>query len=185
LTAADRADIVGAMPSAHRSFALICTAFCLVIAAITTLGCGGKSAPARSTGEQIATAPAGSEQSFIAQADAVCARINTEILAVKAKGATAAEVIRVAPRTIALERNGISELAKLGPPSSLTSDWQRILGYRRTLAGELAQLLAMAKRNDGTSIKSLAAAKKHAHAGLSQVSKKSGFKACAKVGRVG
>jgi hypothetical protein len=173
------------MPSVRRSLALICTASCLACASIAAVGCGGKSDAARSSDGGSATGAAGSEQSFRAQADAVCARINKDILAVKVKSATAAEVIRVAPRTIALERTGIGELEKLAPPSSLEGAWQRILGYRRTLAGELAQLLDIARRNDGSSIKPLAAAKKQAHAGLSQLAKRAGFKACAKVGRVG
>jgi hypothetical protein len=154
--------------------------------ALAASGCGGKSDASSSTNGKAESGSASSGgQSFAAQADAVCSRINGEILAVKIKGASAAEVIRIVPRTASLERKGISELEKLRPPTSLVSDWQRMLSYRRTLAGELEQLLAMAKRNDGTSIKPLAASKKRTHAGLSKVSKEAGLKACAKVGRVG
>jgi hypothetical protein len=115
----------------------------------------------------------------------MCSRMNKEIAAIKVKSASAAEVKRVVPRTLGIEGRGAAELEKLEAPTSLARAWAQMLAYRHTLAAELSQLLAIAKRNDGTSIKPLAAAKARTHAQLSKLAKQTGFKDCAKVGRVG
>jgi hypothetical protein len=175
------------------SLAARCLPMLLALAALALSlgGCGGGSstaAPGRgnaSTSTSATTGAGQSKPSFIARADVVCARINTEIAAIKAKGTSAAEVKRVVPRTLSLERAGMAALEELKPPTSLVQSWLRMLAYRRTLAKQLSELLELAEKNDGTSVKPLAAAKKRAHAGLSQVAKASGFKDCAKVGRVG
>jgi hypothetical protein len=162
----------------------------LLLGVLAVAGCGGSDTTtshgaATPTSASTSTTTASSRRSFVVQADEVCSRINTEILAVKAKGGTAAEVKRVVPRIISIERKGIAALEQLRPPASLGADWLRMLGYRRTLAGELADLLSAAEKNDGTSIKPLAASKKRVHARLTQTAKAHGFKDCAKVGRVG
>jgi hypothetical protein len=181
------------MAFVRRARDIVCVLLCSAVLALAAAGCGGKSDPLRSSGKGAATTvkenapatPAGSAQRFIVQAEAVCARANAEIAAIKANGASATEVIRVVPPTLAIERRGIGELEKLRPPDSLAGSWRRMLGYRRTLATQLAQLLEIAEKNDGTSIKALASSKKRAHAGLTGVSTEAGFKNCAKVGRVG
>ncbi len=111
--------------------------------------------------------------------------MNAEIVAIKARGSSAAEVIRVVPRTLSIERKGLDELAGLDPPASIAGDWRRMQGYRRTLASELGELLVLAKQNDGTSVKPLLASKKQAHKALSQAATGAGFKDCAKIGSVG
>jgi hypothetical protein len=181
------------MSFGSRARYIVCLVVCLAALAFAALGCGGKSGTQRLSGKEAAktakgstsAARAGSTQRFIAQAETLCARANAEIAAIKAHGASAAEVVRVVPRTLAIERRGIGELERLRPPDSLAGSWRKMLGYRRTLAAQLAQLLEIAKNNDGTSIKALASSKKRTHAGLSRVSTDAGFKDCAKVGRVG
>lgn len=161
----------------------------LSLLALSFAGCGrGSSAAtssASSSADSPATADAGPRSRFIARADAICGRVNAEIVAIKTHGASAAEVIRVVPHTLSIERRAIDELAGLDPPGSIAGEWQRMLGYRRTLAGELEQLLALAKRNDGTSVKPLVASKRRAHTALSKTATVAGFKACSKIGRVG
>jgi hypothetical protein len=161
----------------------------LGVLALAVTGCGGSS---KATGTHVSSASSGTRSttrapsgSFVARAEAVCRRVNTEIVALKAKSASAAEVKRIVPQTIAIEREGLARLEKLEPPASLAHDWQRMLGYRRMLARQLAQLLDIAQKNDGTSVKPLAAAKKRLHTSLSTVATSNGFTACAKIGAVG
>jgi hypothetical protein len=168
-----------------------CAIALLVLAAIvlSIVGCGGGSgttAPtASATPAKTGVVQAGSKSQFITQADAVCGRTNAEIRAVKAKSGSAAEVIRVVPRTLAIEQKGTAALEKLAPPASLARDWRRMLGYRRTLAIELTKLLEAARQNSGASVKPLAASKKRVHASLSKTATTNGFKDCAKVGAAG
>jgi hypothetical protein len=165
----------------------ICAVLCVVTLALVIVGCGGKSDTSQpsTVGSNSASEASSAGQGFVAQADGICARINAEILSFKVKSASRAEVIRVVPPTLAVERKGIAELEKLAAPTSISAVWGRMLGNRRTLAAELAQLLAIAKKNDGRSIKVLAAAKRHAHAALTKEAKQAGFKDCGKIGRVG
>lgn len=144
--------------------------------ATTAIG-GSMGAPVQSTAQ--------STSQFVARADATCRRINAEISSIKANSASLAEIKRIVPRTVPLERRGVAALEKLAPPSSLANDWRRMLGYRRTLAGELAGLLKGAESKDAAALKALAASKKRTHASLTSAAKANGFKACAKVGTVG
>jgi hypothetical protein len=157
---------------------------------LALVACGAAGTTTSSKTAKPARAPASgapdpSSSPFLARADTICARINAEIVALKANSASSAEVKRVVPPTISIERKGIAALEKLSPPASLAQDWQRMLGYRRTLARELGELLDAAIRNDGTSVAPLAASKRRVHASLSQTATADGFKDCAKVGRVG
>ena len=173
--------------SARRSLSSLLVSFALVL---STTGCGGGSstaAPAQNSTSTTASATTGGQgvSQFVTQADAVCRRINTEIASIKAKGTTAAEVIRVVPRTLAIERGGNAALERLTAPDSLAGAWRRMLGYRKDLARELGELLGAAKQNTGVSVKPLGAAKKRAHVGLSKTARASGFNDCAKIGNVG
>jgi hypothetical protein len=169
----------------------------LLLIALAIAGCGRGSstvATATSAGSTESTAsvpaattpakpaPSQSKKQFITQADAICSHVNTELAAVSAKNASAKEVLRVVPQHVSLERTALVALEKLTPPSSLESNWQRILGYRRTLATELAQLVGDAQRNDSAALKRLGASKKLAHKNLNEIAVANGFKDCAKLG---
>ncbi len=163
----------------------------LALLALSFAGCGSGSSTAGPGSTASATSTAGaatggsdSRSRFVARADAACKRINAEILAIKSRHTTAAEIKRVVPHTLSIERKALGELAALTPPASIASDWRRMLGYRRTLAGELAQLLALAKQNGGTSIEPLVVSKRRTHRALSKTATGAGFKDCSKIGSV-
>ena len=128
------------------------------------------------------TAPSTARARFVAQADAICARYSAKIAALKPKSDTPAEVERIVPRHVALERAAIARLQKLAPPSALQSTWRRVLSARRTLASELVALLAAAKRHDTATIAKLRSEKSLAHLTLSSGAKGGGFKHCGDVG---
>lgn len=163
----------------------------LLAVALPIGGCGGGSsagsaAQADAHGGTAAKPSAGSgEARFIVKADAVCGRINKKIEAIKAKSASPGEVKRIIPLTLSIEQHGLVALEQLEPPASLARDWRRMLGYRQTLARELAQLLELARKNDGTSLKPLSASKKRVHNALAKAAAADGFRACAKIGGVG
>jgi hypothetical protein len=188
------------MSSRLQRSALLPVALCLAVLAFT--GCGGKTstatsapgatttasaktAPSTTSSTSTAAAPTAQSTGFVAEADAICRRGNAEIEAIKLNSGSAKEIERAAPPTMAIEQRVITALAKLDAPASLAHDWQRILGYRRTLAGELGTLLSDAKHNDTAALKPLAASKKQAHAELTATARANGFKDCGKIGAVG
>jgi hypothetical protein len=156
------------------------SALALVACLATIAGCGGGSSTSGTQAKTTATIPSTpANAQFIGQADSICRRLNTELAAVQPKSKTLAEILRVVPRNLALERTGLTELEKLAPPSSLEDNWRQMLGYRRTLAAELAQFVSIAKQNDIAALKALGAKKERVHASLDKTGKASGFKDCA------
>lgn len=169
----------------------------LVVIALPIAGCGGGSGTAASSQSGASTSgspakPGGSGTSssgaplsksqLVAQADAICKRINAEIASVKAKSKSTPEILRIVPRNLALEQKAVSELSTLNPPVSLVHDWRQILGYRRTLVNQLAELVRDAKRHDASAVKALVSSKTRVHELLRQAATHSGFKDCARVG---
>jgi hypothetical protein len=160
----------------------------LLAAALSIGGCGGGSstaAPSASdTGAVAAAAPSSPEKArFVAAADSICKGLNAELAANAAKNTSVTEIARVVPDHVKLERDALSKLGKLDPPSSLTDDWRRILGYRRTLANELAEIARVAgQHQDAQALKVLVASKKRMHKALQDAAKPLGFKDCADVG---
>ncbi len=168
-------------PRSRRALSRTITALALaalLLASIT--GCGGGSSK---HGSAQQTSPSSQPNShFIAQADAICKRLNEELTASAAKSAAAAEVMRIVPHHAAIERRALGELARLGPPSALSASWQAILADRRTLADGLEKLVAATRRNDQAAVKQVTASKKQAHAALTKAATGAGFKDCATVG---
>jgi hypothetical protein len=167
----------------------------LAVIGVSIAGCGGGSSTAttaQSATNTSATAtgtksaprsPAGAPESkFITSADAICRRVNIELAAVKTKSKGLQEIARLTPHNVALESGALAKLSKLEPPASLASDWRRMLGYRRTLADELAKLATSARREDESALKALASSKKRTHASLRELATHDGFKDCAEVG---
>jgi hypothetical protein len=164
-------------------------ALMLGLVGLVVSGCGSSSksvhsSPATATTTTTAASSRPSS-SFIARADVICARANAQIIALDARGSSTAEVERVIPRTIAIERRGVDRLATLKPPAALASAWRSMLADRRELANMLGTLLDAARRNDGGSLARLAASKKRVHTNLSKTAADNGFKDCGMVGRVG
>jgi alkylhydroperoxidase family enzyme len=119
---------------------------------------------------------------FIAQADAICDRSNARITAIKPRNNSPSEVQRIVPRHLALERATIAALEKLTPPEALAGNWAQVLKVRRTLAHELDELLAAAKRHDAAAIGKLGSAKGLAHLVLTNAAHGAGLKQCGRLG---
>ncbi len=161
-------------------------AYVLVLLALLVGGCGGGSSarPAQS-GE----AGAAAELHFIAQADAICKRVLTQIgkhvLTPSAQqelaNTTLTEVARIAPYRVAAESQGVRDLSRLHPPAKLAIQWHQMLGYMHALALELDRVGSAAQAKDRKALKALVPSKTRLHAQLRAVAKRAGFSACRQV----
>jgi hypothetical protein len=167
------------------------TVLSLIVVASWSTGCAGtaskpsmatQTATQASDGEKSANAKALSMSQFVSGADAVCAKLNSEIAA-RTPTATGIPVfLKILPGNLAIEHRGLRELGALSPPALLASAWQHIVADRRLLASELATLLGDAKKNDAAKIQALSASKKRLHANLRTAAAEGGFKDCGTVG---
>lgn len=165
-----------------------------VTCALVIAGCGGSSrAPARPHSVTSRTSTASSrltsqtstqpspEARFTAQANAICARVNTRLVS-KTTNHSRRQLVRVIARNAVLERQGVAELAKLTPPESLASGWRRVLTYRRVLADELAKFATATKDTNRPALNALATSKRRNHAHLHEAATTNGPHACATLG---
>jgi hypothetical protein len=150
-------------------------------------GCGGGSAAttaASTAASTDASTTPGSrpESGFIAKADAICARLNSQISGREPSKITMSEIARLSLAHATLEQKALNELTRLVPPSSLAGDWKRIIAYRRTLIDELIKFAQYAKANDTRAVQTLSVSKEQVHRKLTATAKRAGFTACARVG---
>jgi hypothetical protein len=166
-------------------------------------GCGGKSDASstatsgntdttRSTGRTRSNSTSGTtstqtaaatlpQKQFIARADAICREANVQLARTKVKSKQSKAIAAVIKGNQAIEEKALSELGKLKPSDQIAAVWQKMLGYRRSLASQLG-VYATAVGFGVKSFSSLAASKKALHAKLLQVGRKAGFKDCSKIG---
>ncbi len=164
-----------------------------LIATVLLAGCGETEAPAPPpapsalSATQTATAaaassdPAAAASQLVAQADAICRRLN-EQLAASSRHIEASGIARAAARHAALERRSAAELARLRPPASLAADWRRIVLYRETSAEELVAFVRAVQAKDARATSTFAASKRRVHQSLSALATKDGFTDCARIG---
>jgi hypothetical protein len=157
----------------------------LVLGAVTlfaALGCGESSKTSLSGRTDSATAPSASDSPaasrLIAEADVICRRLNNALAASKSAGKNASQIVSASSRHAALERRTVAELNELTAPTSLTRDWKQIISFRRTLADDLIKLAHLAKVENSTAIRSLAASKTRVHDELTRIATRDGFKDC-------
>lgn len=179
-----------------RLVAMMLVAMTLIIA-----GCGGGSRSASSSGgsnnaaaatgsgsSDAAAVPRGgsgktlSRSQLIVAADAICAKLNTALVAAKDTIQTKADVVRVARRRAPMERSTVADLSKLAPPSSLVHDWHQILAARRLLAEEIDQVGEDAEANNIEGMHRALVASASVQGQMSATARRDGFKDCSEVG---
>jgi hypothetical protein len=145
-------------------------------------------APAKSTPATTSTAAstgAGelSRTQLISKADEICKKLNSTLASLNKGASTSlASLARELPHNAELEEEAFVELIGLKPPSSLASEWHKLLKYRLTLAGELAKLAEAAKRGETATVKKLIKSKKSGHQALREAATHAGFQDCGVVG---
>jgi hypothetical protein len=192
------------MPLPRRGQTSACIALCSVLLSLAALGCGGKSdasssgnaATTSSTARTGSTAHSSSTpgttstqttvaapppKQFIARADAICHTSNVRLARAKLKSKQPKAVAAAIRTNQKIEEKALAELSKLKPSVELVAAWQKMLGYRRSLASQLG-VYATAVGFGVKSFSSLAVSKKALHAKLLHVGHKAGFKDCAQIG---
>jgi hypothetical protein len=151
-----------------------------LVLAVTLSGCGSGGGGGTRAGHVSSAPSSASQPQMIAQANAVCARLNRQFEAHRPASSAIAEIARVAPRRALLEEQAVRELRKLAPPAALAHDWQQVLADRQTLALELAKLGHAATVGDARQIHALAGTKDRVHEELRLLATRDGFAECAK-----
>jgi hypothetical protein len=118
---------------------------------------------------------------FVSAANTICKRYNAKIAANTPAKQSTLDIARV-NQNEALERGAIAELAKLKAPASVSSDWQRILTYRRSLADGLATLARAQAGKDTRTVEAAIASKKREHLELLDVAARHGLIECGQTG---
>lgn len=119
---------------------------------------------------------------MVDRAETICARLNARLATTSPARLDDQEIARAAGPNAALERAALAELERLTPSVSLAPDWRQMLGYRRTLAGELVELGRDARSKDSRGIQAVAKAKELTHRELFELATRDGFKHCAQTG---
>jgi hypothetical protein len=136
-------------------------------------GCGGSSGAVQTSS---------STTSLVARADAICRRLNAELVANLPKSVSPQAVASVTPRNAALEQRAVSELARLQPPQSSAQKWREIISYRGMLATALTDLARAAKAGNRASMARLSQYKQRVRRKLLVTGERGGFSSCQKLG---
>jgi len=149
----------------------------LAAGSLALIGCGGV--------VEGGVVNSGATSQLLRRADAICRRLNSELVTAKPSGMIAQGVPNDLPRHIVLEReaqNKLRNLGKLAGSPALAKGWQRVLEDRGLLVDELTGLLKAAKRGDASAIAALTTSKKHTHVALRADAARIGFRDCSVVG---
>jgi hypothetical protein len=181
------------MQAHHRYLATALT--CLLLVVTFTTGCGHSSQTASTAAHSSTSSsrPAGDSNAnpstpkaavakFRTSASAICQTINGELESSKPSSTSVAELIRFTPRHVAIERAGLAKLEALQAPSSLSTTWQQMIGYRKQLLSQLAELAHDAQISDRARIKQLTASKLKLHTELQKAGAQLDSAACGKLG---
>jgi hypothetical protein len=162
-----------------------------VLAVLVSAGCGGNTASTGSTTSAashktpaVATSAAAKSRDgarLIARADAICRRLNSQVIA-SGGPHTAEEIVRLVPKNAALERMANADLQRLGPPPALGRGWRAFLSFRRKLVTELDALVAAKRRNDARAAQIATTAKGILHGLMGSTATHLGVRDCAHIG---
>jgi hypothetical protein len=139
----------------------------LLVTLLAAAGCGGSTTAA---------------PPLISQADAICKRLNAQLVPSASPRLSAAKLARSSLRHAALERGALAQLRKLTPPASLAADWKQGIAFRQMLVSELVGLAQATRSNDVKQAKALIASKARVRQKLFEIAKSDGFKDCTHVG---
>ncbi len=119
---------------------------------------------------------------MVANAESICERLNAAISAHSNTNSQPREIAHIALGLAQIEQGGVNELAKLSAPAAIAGDWQQLLAYRRTLAGDLTKLGRDEQHDDLPKVHVVGPAMRSLEAKIQTLAEGAGFKACAQVG---
>lgn len=132
--------------------------------------------PTTTAAATVATGNPLTPAQWIAQGDAICARLNAQINAIRVR--SSADLARALPQIAAYEQAGLTQLVKLVPPASRASDWKQYLTDLRQSAINSRKVAESAHGPQFTLSAPLVAATSRINEGLKAIAKRDGFKEC-------
>ncbi len=170
-------------------------ALALVATTFVASGCGGSSKAAstavsttvaQTSVSTTTTAPATtikissgrplSRSTWIAKAETICGRTNTELDTIRIK--TEQQFASLLPQAAAYDHAEATELSKLVPPTTMADDWRQIVTDFQKF-GEYTQVVAnYALADNLTGARSIYVKGKRTHEQATRIAKHDGFKEC-------
>jgi hypothetical protein len=95
---------------------------------------------------------------------------------------TMSDLARSVPHRAAVEQRAVYELSALAEPSARIHGLEQVITYRKALARELAELGALARRNDTAGAQKLGKSKATLHKKLRQAARAADLEECASTG---
>jgi len=129
---------------------------------LVVAGCGGDSL---SKGE------------LVAKGDAICSRVNKQI-AKEPEPKSAADLERLAKRTVEISGPAIEDMEALEPPSELEGDFDRFVASLKRQRDLTREIGAAAGAGDTAKVQRIGADAEKAHAQYARLTEKLGFKQC-------
>src|SRR5215210_3402637 len=118
-----------------------------------------------------------SKSELVAKGDAICARVNKQI-AKEPDPKTAADLERLAKRTVEISGPAIEDMEALDPPSELEDEFEKFVASLKRQRDLTKQIGAAAGAGDTAKVQRIGADAQKAQAEYASVTKKIGFKEC-------
>ena len=118
-----------------------------------------------------------SKEELVAKGDAICKRVNTR-MAKEPDPKSAADLERLAKRTVEISDPAIKDMEKLEPPSELESDFENFLASLKRQRNLTKKIGEAAAEGDTAQIQQIGADAQSAQQEYRRLTGKIGFKQC-------
>ena len=118
-----------------------------------------------------------SKKELVAKGDAICKRVNTR-MAKEPDPKTAADLERLAKRTVAISDPAIKDMEALEPPSELESDFENFLASLKRQRNRTKKIGEAAAEGDTAKVQQIGADAQSAQQEYRRITGKIGFKQC-------
>ena len=118
-----------------------------------------------------------SKEELVAKGDAICKRVNTR-MAKEPDPKTAADLERLAKRTVEISDPAIKDMEKLEPPSELESDFENFLASLKRQRNLTKKIGEAAAEGDTAKVQQIGADAQSAQEEYRRLTGKIGFKQC-------
>ena len=150
---------------------------------MTLVGAGCDSSSSRSSVGRVAARGAPSPNArFISSADEICRRFALALSHSRPRSLRGSDLAKNALDHERIERAAVAQLTRLTVPASLSSDWRRIIEYKKLLAAELHTVSRAWKTDDKLVLNVLGNSKRKNHLALLKLATHDGFKSCGETG---
>jgi hypothetical protein len=142
----------------------------------------GQTAPSSAPTTSTPARAAQPAKAVAIEADAICRRRGLELAGAVAKSVTMSEIAGVAKRRLAIEQEGLGELGKLTPPSSIAGAWGQFVADAKRAEVDLSALAEAATESEPTQVESAGNLYKTAKRESEASAKRARLRDCAQYG---